>query len=1059
MNQPAKHAPLTTLVTFMILLFSSVCWPDNQEWRYTYNNAGQVLTADGPRVDINDITNFTYDGSGNRSTRTNALGHLTRMQNYNERGQAGSIIDANGVETVVSYSPRGWILSSTVKDPGGNSTNDAQTNYSYDNEGQLLGTTLPNATALYNEYDTAQRLVAIRNNLGERIDYQLDNAGNRIAETTTSANASITRDVSRAYDELNRLIRLTGAAGQITSFSYDKNSNQVTVTDGNLNNTTEDHDALDRVIGSYGPLNSNALYLNDEQDNLVQVTDPKGLVTTYTYDGRKNLLQLSSPDTGVTNYTYDAADNRLTQSDANGVLASFSYDALNRLLSTSYPNNTLNVTYGYDAGTYGKGYLTSISDHSGTTLLDYDPRGNVVYQGLDTGDTQIGLSYGYNTTDQLIKITYPSERVVDFTRGADGLVTTVSTTSDAGNQLLADNADYLPFGPMNALTYGNGVTYAASYDLDYRVSSMAHSALRNAQYAYDDVDNITGIANNTNPAANQIFTYDALNRLNDAEGIYGSLSYTYDANGNRLSYTDDTSVDGYSYDASSHRLLSTKNWDYQYDNNGNQIAKITRANGSGDGTLYRYDDNNRLVEVAERTTIGNEQFDSVLATYSYNNRGQRARKVTSAGTTHSVYSPDDLLLAEVDQDGLVLREYIYLNGQPLAVAQTTVTQAAPTTGTEIVIDNLDGETSSTGSWEDVRKKGAWLDYYGRSESLGNTYRWTPTGLNASDYEVWGWWPKTKKNNETANYTIQHSGQSSVSVQNQSTPGKKWIKLGTYTFSGDGSEYIEISDLGGKTAADGIRLVELISPPPEATTALYYIHNDHLGTPQILTDQNGTVAWSADYHPFGEVSINTSSIVNNLRFPGQYFDEETNLHQNYFRDYDPKIGRYVQSDPIGLQGGLNTYTYLSSNTLNDIDPSGLVCVNCAAALIGAGVGAISGATGALATGGNPWSSAAIGAAVGAATAFVNPALTFSGAAARGAFTGAVSNAVGQGSGGGSFNWGSFLGSTIGGSYTGAITLGAGPVSGAILGWTPSTGASILGEAYGEAFEPDNSIECP
>jgi RHS repeat-associated protein len=921
MNQPTGFAPLTTTVTAMALLFSSICWPGDQGWSYTYNSAGQVLTADGPRVDVNDITTYTYDTSGNRNTVTNALGHLTRMQNYNGRGQVGKITDVNGVETILSYHPRGWLLWSTVKDPTGSSADDAKTGYRYDNEGQLLSTTLPNSTVLYNEYDTAQRLVAISNNLGERIDYRLDNAGNRIGKTTTAANASITGDVSRAYDELNRLIQLTGASGQITTLSYDKNGNQVTVTDGNQNTINEDHDALDRVTGSLAPLNSSVFYSYDDQNNIVQVTDPKGLVTLYTYDGRNNLLQVSSPDTGLTDYSYDEAGNRLSQRDANGVVARFAYDALNRPLTVTYPNTTLNISYGYDAGTYGKGRLTSINDHSGTTFLDYDPRGNIVYKGLDTGSTQISMSYAYNTTDQLIQLTYPSGRVVDFTRGSSGLITGASTSTDSGSQVLASNTDYLPFGPMSALAYGNGITYAAVYDLDYRVSNMTHSSLRNTQYDYDDAENITSI-NNTHSAANQVFTYDALNRLDSAEGKYGNLSYRYDANGNRLSYTDDASVDSYTYDVNSHRLLSTNDWDYQYDNNGNQIAKITRTNNSGDGTLYRYDDSNRLVEISERVTISNEQLDTVVATYTYNSRGQRAKKVSTNGATHYIYSPDDLLLAEIDQDDLVLREYIYLNGQPLAVAQTSLTQGPKERGAKTIIDDLDGETSSTGRWKNVKNKRAWLGYYARSKNRGNTYRWTPTGLNAGDYKVWARWPRTQKGNKTANYTIQHNGQSSLSVQDQSSPGRKWRKLGTYTFSGEGSEYIEVSDLGGKTAADGIRLVELVSPPAEPTAALYYIHNDHLGTPQILTDPNGTVAWSADYQPFGEVTINTNSIVNNLRFPGQYFDEETNLQQNYFRDYDPRLGRYVQSDPIGLAGAINTYAYVDSSPLIYFDEEGL-----------------------------------------------------------------------------------------------------------------------------------------
>ena len=71
-------------------------------------------------------------------------------------------------------------------------------------------------------------------------------------------------------------------------------------------------------------------------------------------------------------------------------------------------------------------------------------------------------------------------------------------------------------------------------------------------------------------------------------------------------------------------------------------------------------------------------------------------------------------------------------------------------------------------------------------------------------------------------------------------------------------------------------------------------------------------WLADYEPFGQVSLPVATVSNNLRFPGQYFDEETGLHYNYFRDYDPGIGRYVQSDPIGIDGGLSLYGYARQN---------------------------------------------------------------------------------------------------------------------------------------------------
>ncbi len=109
---------------------------------------------------------------------------------------------------------------------------------------------------------------------------------------------------------------------------------------------------------------------------------------------------------------------------------------------------------------------------------------------------------------------------------------------------------------------------------------------------------------------------------------------------------------------------------------------------------------------------------------------------------------------------------------------------------------------------------------------------------------------------------------------------------------------------------------------ESQAAMYYFHTDHLGTPQVVTDKDQTVVWQGEYSPFGEVTETTRAVEQNLRFPGQYFDAETKLHYNYFRDYDPESGRYVQSDPIGLIGGLNTYSYVGNNSLIYADPYGL-----------------------------------------------------------------------------------------------------------------------------------------
>ncbi len=114
----------------------------------------------------------------------------------------------------------------------------------------------------------------------------------------------------------------------------------------------------------------------------------------------------------------------------------------------------------------------------------------------------------------------------------------------------------------------------------------------------------------------------------------------------------------------------------------------------------------------------------------------------------------------------------------------------------------------------------------------------------------------------------------------------------------------------------------------AQAKVYYIHADQLDTPRVITDTAGNVVWQWDnVDPFGNNMANENpagagAYTFNLRFPGQYFDKETNTHYNYFRDYDPATGRYVESDLIGLWGGINTYTYVNGNPLRWDDPLGL-----------------------------------------------------------------------------------------------------------------------------------------
>ncbi len=136
---------------------------------------------------------------------------------------------------------------------------------------------------------------------------------------------------------------------------------------------------------------------------------------------------------------------------------------------------------------------------------------------------------------------------------------------------------------------------------------------------------------------------------------------------------------------------------------------------------------------------------------------------------------------------------------------------------------------------------------------------------------------------------------------------------------------------------GLLAALITMQPVFAATQMYFVHVDHLGTPQVMTDESQAVVWQRNALPFGEVVQEIVSTDQTLQFPGQYKDLETNYFYNYFRDYDPTTGRYVQSDPIGLGGGINTYGYAYQNPLSYTDPSGLVV--CGGACVAGGAVAV------------------------------------------------------------------------------------------------------------------------
>jgi YD repeat-containing protein len=183
--------------------FSAALIGTPQVGTYTYDMVGNVLTAKGPRGDVNSLVTFSYDAENNLATATNAAGHQTTFTNYDANGRVGRVTDPNGLVTDFTYTPRGWLSTVGV---GGELTS-----YEYDGVGQMTKATLPDGSSISYTYDPAHRLVGIADAMGNAITYTLDPMGNRTNEQVKDVNGSLSRQIARAYDALNRVKQITGA--------------------------------------------------------------------------------------------------------------------------------------------------------------------------------------------------------------------------------------------------------------------------------------------------------------------------------------------------------------------------------------------------------------------------------------------------------------------------------------------------------------------------------------------------------------------------------------------------------------------------------------------------------------------------------------------------------------------------------------------------------------------------------------------------------------------------------------------------------------------------------
>ena len=935
----------------------------SRTWTYTYDGYGRVQTADGPRTDVSDVTTYTYYTCsagfqcGLLHTITDALGRVTTYNTYDAHGRPLTITDPNGMLTTLTYDSRMRLTSRQF----GTET----TSLSYYPTGLLKQVTLPDGSYVLYSYDGAHRLTQVSDGIGDSIQYTLDAKGNRTSEKTYDGSNSLHRTHSRVYNALNQLYQDINAAADpsvTTTFAYDLNGNQTSVSAPLNRNTISAYDAINRPNQVTDAAGGVTMIVYDALDDVTSVTDPRSLTTNYKYNGLGDLTQLTGPDTGQSTNTYDSAGNLKTHADARGATATYTYDALNRLTQIAYSDQT--IAFGYDSGSNAVGRLTSLSDASGSTVWTYETDGQVASKTQTLGTTIKTVGYGYNTAGQLTSLTTPSGQGVAY-----GYTNNQVTSISVNGTPLLSGVLYEPFGPAQEWNWGNGTLAVRSYDGDGNVTQVDSAGLKT--YTYDSASRIMSIVDADNPALSAQYGYDDLDRLLQygatAPGTTSlSVSTTSIIAGQPLSVTANNLPGGSGYwlalASTNAPATSYSQWIAVPSSGTSFTWNLAAPSIAGGYEVRLFSGAFQRVVTSSAITV-NAASPPPQATLSADSQSVAPTTSATAQLVSGAGGPSDwLALAQVGAPDTSYITWIYVgsgvttrnwtvampstpgsyefrlflnNGYTRAATSppVSVTSTPPVGGSggngyyaydpngnrllgDGATETISGTSNRLSSISGAVNRAYGYDAAGNTISYGNT----TLSYNAAGRMI----SSASSTSGTTTYAVNGLGQRVKKANSGSN---------TYFVYDEEGHLLGEYDTGGNLIQETVWLndipVATLRPNGAGGITVFYVHSDHLNTPRrISRPADNVVVWRWDSDPFGTTSPNSNpsgvgTFLYNLRFPGQYYDAETGLFYNYFRDYDPTIARYVESDPIGLAGkSLSTYTYTGNSPVDITDRFGL-----------------------------------------------------------------------------------------------------------------------------------------
>jgi RHS repeat-associated protein len=898
--------------------------PEQRVTSFTYDSYGQGLTqkveaktASGSLPATPEaITTYTYDTLGNLSSITNPEGNKTEYLDFDARGLATRMKDARGNISTMSYNPLGWKLSeaNALGHP---------TTLAYDKVGNRITVTDPKSNITRYRYSAKNELLEITDALGGLTGYEYDGESRKIKETDAGTSSGRVTKMS-AYDADGRPVNTKDGDGNVTTYFYgsggdglegllksiqyptyteeykydfrnrqtqitqtldattkyitskefDSRGNVVSQLDPLARKTTMEYDALNRLTKTIDPLAGATQNTYDNRDNLITVTDALGSQTKYEFDRVNRNTKEIRPLGEATAYTYDANGNLTVRMNAKNEARYYAHDAANRRTLEQH----------FAAGIAPSPATGTATNAARTINYTYDER-SLLAGYTDTGDTNFAsipatansASYSYDAKGQKLAET-----------------TTVQisgTTTAPVNTSKTITTSYYPNGLKATVIYpavnGAGGTSAGTTTYTYDTNNQLKKIITPNNQSID----ITGYkwtapTQKVIPGAVMSMTYDALLRLTGMKSQAIGTGTAQSPAGTVIHDTRPTF---------------------------NAVSNITKRETEHGTYTYGYDDLDRLTQVIPPLSITTGASSITLPTEGYTYDAVHNRK-------SSAHQTGSLANAWTYNAHHQLTQW----GDPNAVTNNNTAQPK-------IMQTFDANghlANKTVTPQDLTPSGIQAGkqshryFYNASERL----------IRVTD----GSSANAGEGSDIASYAYNPFGLRIKKVVSQNPSGSSSVKLGTtiYVYADEGL-VAETDSSGNITTTYGWKPNGTWGTSPEwkrdhqgQTATEHYYHVDQLGTPQRLTNQAGEITWRAYSEAFGVTVVDpsvtpsaTATTSNNLRFPGQLEDAETGTRYNFMRDYEPSTGRYVQGDPIGLDGGSNLFGYVEQNPLVKFDEVG------------------------------------------------------------------------------------------------------------------------------------------